>query len=118
MSDAKHHYVHRLVAEVFIQKEEGKELVNHIDGNKSNNCIDNLEWCTHKENMEHARDKQLLKVNGENNPMSKLTKEDVEYIRNHFIPRDKEFGCKPLAKKFGVSYQLISLINLRKVWND
>lgn len=46
--------VHRLVAEAFIEKEPGKDLINHIDGNKSNNKTDNLEWCTNKENQLHA----------------------------------------------------------------
>ncbi len=50
----KKYSVHRLVAEVFIHKIEGKNVVNHIDGNKLNNKVDNLEWCTAKENIQHA----------------------------------------------------------------
>lgn len=42
--------VHRIVAETFLPKIDGKEFVNHIDGDKTNNCVDNLEWCTASEN--------------------------------------------------------------------
>lgn len=50
----KNKMVHRIVAETFIKKEKGKNVVNHIDGNKTNNCVNNLEWCSQKENIEHS----------------------------------------------------------------
>ena len=50
----KTYYIHRLVAETFIPNKDKKEFVNHIDGNKHNNSVSNLEWCTRQENEVHA----------------------------------------------------------------
>lgn len=50
----KNHYVHRLVADAFIPKVDGRNCVNHLDYNKSNNNVSNLEWCTYSENMFHS----------------------------------------------------------------
>ena len=47
-------YIHRLVAEAFLPKPHGSDYVNHKNGNKLDNSVANLEWCTHTENMRHA----------------------------------------------------------------
>jgi hypothetical protein len=52
--------VHRLVAEAFISKVIGKDCINHMDGNPKNNHVENLEWCNHKENNNHAFDTGLM----------------------------------------------------------
>ena len=76
-SNPKVKYVHRLVAEAFIQKEEGKQQVNHKDGNKLNNDADNLEWVSARRNTRHAIEMGLRPVNqtigkyGSNNPLSR-----------------------------------------------
>lgn len=68
--------IHRLVAEAFILNPDNKTEINHIDGNKLNNNIVNLEWCNRSENIKHAfnilkRNKIWLNKFGKNNPHSK-----------------------------------------------
>ena len=60
---SKDFLVHRLVAEAFLKGIDGKEYVNHKDGNRLNNDVENLEWCDHKENNNHAFDGGLMPTN-------------------------------------------------------
>lgn len=103
--------VHRLVAEAFIPNSNNKETVNHKDGNKLNNCVDNLEWADRSEQMYHAYKLSLKKsVQGAENTQSKLTDEQVKEIRKSYVRYSKEFGTVALAKKFNVTNRVIGLI--------
>lgn len=73
---------HRLVATAFIPNPENKPTVNHKDGNPLNNCVENLEWATHSENIRHAFDTGLIvPASGFRSTSAKLTEEQVETIR-------------------------------------
>ena len=109
-------YIHRLVAEMFIPKIDGKSCVNHKDGNKSNNAVENLEWCTYSENMAHAFKIGIRNNIGINNPKCKLRIEQVEYIKENYKPRDKEYGSTAIGKKFGVSRQAVESVAVGKSW--
>lgn len=103
--------VHRIVAQAFIPNPDNKPQVNHKDGNKQNNHIDNLEWCTQSENLKHAFRIGLKKpMAGENNNGHKLTRDQVEWIRKHYKNRHKEFSTVALGKRFGVHRKTITRI--------
>jgi hypothetical protein len=114
------HMVHRLVALAFIENVDNKPFVNHIDGNKLNNNFENLEWCTTAENNRHARETGLhIQIRGHklnyksaetksialNNlkDKSKLTADEVRYVRKTHVARSKDFSATALALKFGTS---------------
>lgn len=76
--------LHRLVAEHFIKNPDNKKQINHKDLNKLNNNVSNLEWCTPKENMTHAKEKGVMKSIAKYNeyhPKSKLTNQQALEIR-------------------------------------
>ena len=109
--------VHRLVALSFIPNPDNKPQVNHIDGNPSNNLVTNLEWVTNSENQLHAYNTLDRKPqSGENNGMSKLTYDDVLYIREQALTRGRYYGRKELALKFNVSEGTIKEVVTNKIW--
>lgn len=111
--------IHKAVAYTFLDNPNNLPEVNHKDGNKENNCLDNLEFCTSHENQQHKYDTGLFdieKIKGENNGASKLTWNDVEYIRKYYIPYSREFGSRAMAKKFNVNHITILSIIHNETW--
>lgn len=102
--DSKLLKIHRLVAEAFIPNPDGKPCVNHINGVKSDNNMENLEWVTYSENTIHAFNTGLTKSFGENHPKCKLSSEDVKFII------DSEQDATYLMNKFKVSRSTINRI--------
>lgn len=88
-------YIHRLVARAFIPKVEGKDYINHKDGNPLNNNVDNLEWCTIAENNLHAT-RTGLRKHGFKIKLTRL-KDGEEFLfptqceASHFIGRSQSF---------------------------
>lgn len=114
---AKTRAVHRLVAETYIPNPENKPEVNHLDGDRTNNHISNLEWVTSSENKKHKHH-ILNKCNGENHGQSKLNNEQVEYIRKNYIPKNKQYGMNALSRKFKVSTSTLHSIIHNKTWTN
>jgi hypothetical protein len=107
--------IHRLVCLVFLPNPLNKPHVNHIDGNPSNNRLENLEWCTASENALHAFRTGLRKpigCNGESSGASKLTWRQVEKIR---LLKGKE-QTNITAKRFGISRSHVWNIQTNRVW--
>ena len=109
----KSHYLHRLLAEAYIPNPDNLPYVNHIDGNKHNNNLGNLEWCTHAENMKHAFTIGLKNLTGSKNNNSKLVEEDAIDIRMLF---EKGFDRGYLANVYKVNRATINHVIARDTW--
>ena len=117
-NNVKTRLVHRLVALAFIPNKLNKSEINHKNAIKTDNRVENLEWCTRQENQEHVKNNNLYPQKyGLVMFYNKLTKNDVDYIRANYIPRSQEFSYGALAKKFNVCRHTIMDIVLRRSWN-
>lgn len=117
--DGKNRLLHRLLAETFIPNPNNLPCVNHKDGNKLNNSLDNLEWCTYSHNNKHAYKTGLKTYSftgGENSANHKLTESDVTYIRKNYKRYDKRYGATALAKRFNVTPSCITAIAHKVNW--
>ena len=112
----KHFQVHRLVAFAFLPLIDGKDFVNHKDGNKTNNCLYNLEWVNRSENMQHAFKLGLINDEQIKKKVECLTK--AKYKKIEIFQNGKSigiFGSIGMASKFlGVHYTYIRRIMNKK----
>jgi len=105
--------LHRLLAKAFIQNPNSYPVINHIDGNKLNNELDNLEWCTYSHNLQHAYDNKLRvttlgKCSGVKHGRSNFTKDDILNIR------DSKLSQKEIAIKYNCHPSIIQRIVTNK----
>lgn len=105
--------VHRLVATAFLPNPEDKPQVNHINGDKSDNRLVNLEWSTALENMRHAFKNKLINIGGVNSPNAKLTEDEVLLM---YEMRDSGTTITKIADKFNMSTTQIWTIVNGKSW--
>lgn len=108
----KKHITHRLVYEAFVSKIPADMEINHLDANKKNNNIKNLELCTRQENMTHAKKLGLMRK-GSENPAAKLLEREVLEIVSSFRNKEK---ISHIAKKFSVSTITIQRILRGQKW--
>jgi len=113
--------VHRLVAEVFLDPAPSPQhQVNHKNGNKSDNRVENLEWVTASENIRHAfdilgREATIAPSKGEANGRAKVTRRDVKRIRKLYKNGDRT--QRELAVMFGIGTSTVSNIIRRETWH-
>ncbi len=110
--------IHRLVAKAFLQNLENKPQVNHKNGIKTDNRVENLEWCSPGENIRHAWKNGLCEVGarslGNNHYLSKLTEKQVLEIREKW--KTGKYLQRELGDEYGVSRGSIEQIVNRKTW--
>lgn len=107
--------MHRMVAEHFIPNKKNKPQVNHLNHDKTDNRAVNLEWCTHRENIDHCvRAGRQSVNNGSKNGMAQLTEADVLNIKKMYKPY--VVMAKDLAKEYGVQTCTIKDIVRGRTW--
>lgn len=105
--------VHRLVAIAFIANPDNKTDVNHIDGNRENNAVNNLEWTTHLENMQHGFRHGLINNTGTNHGNNVYSEIDIQQVVNLL---HQGYGNAEIEKITGVSRATVYQIKAKNQW--
>ena len=110
----KNYQLHRLIANAFIPNPDNKLYVNHIDSNRENNSLNNLEWVTFEENVKHGYKSGYTSNKGSNNGFSVLTEKQVLEMRSK--RENDKLTYQQLATQYNVSYGCVAGIIQRKNW--
>lgn len=105
--------LHRIIAETFLIRVKDHNEINHKNGIKNDNRIENLEWSTRSKNMKHAFHIGLISNKGKNNANVKLTEKQVLEIRS----LEGKYLLREIGKMYNVDLQTIHKIIKRKSWN-
>ena len=114
--------VHRLIAEAYLENPNMLPQVNHIDGDKHNNCVENLEWCDASHNMRHAHENNLVKLNPKSAEEARkagfsrriLTFKDAEDIREMYSTGN--YTQREIGEDYGVAKSVIQCICTNKTY--
>ncbi|SFU50245.1 NUMOD4 motif-containing protein [Pustulibacterium marinum] len=111
-------YIHKLVAEHFLEKEEGKEYVIHLDYHKKDNKVENLKWATKREKELHQFSNPEFKNidRGDRIKYSKLTEGKVKILKKKLLDPNRRTRLRILAKQFGVSEMQLYRIKTGENW--
>lgn len=111
--------VHRQVALLYLPNPDNHPIINHKDGVKTNNHVDNLEWCTVSHNLKEAHRLGLVDQRGDKNPASKYDNELVtEFIRTYSSEISINQHCKNFGIKYGSGYAFIKGLRRQATFND
>jgi len=112
--DSKQLKVHRVIASAFLTKTNTDDVVNHKNGIKTDNRVENLEWCTQKHNVQHAfKNGLMVRHKGSKNAASKLEENQVRVIKSAI---KEGYTLTGIGKYFNVTVQCIALIKSGRNW--
>lgn len=127
LASTRMRYVHRLVAQAFLPNPDNLPQVNHIDCDKENNCVDNLEWISASENIRHAHSEGRMKKRSEMVTRTPLTREEVIDL---YTSVKRGVGITEKAKQMGIARttassvmnkrchkQLTDMLDRLAIWN-